>query len=151
MYDILHEVNIAEAPDKVYEAITESKGLEAWWAPQALAEPRVGSTVQARFADGHFVITMDVAALEPTRKVEWIIQEGLAEWQGTHVTWDLVPAVVGKGTKVLFGHRGFASTDGPLPAASYDWAFYLTSLVEYLETGKGTPGGLDARFAQFNS
>jgi uncharacterized protein YndB with AHSA1/START domain len=144
MPDILHEVTIAAAPDKVFKALTEGQGLEAWWTPHAAAEPKVGSTVQVSFRDGQFVVKMDVAKLESGRKVEWIIQQGVPDWRGTHVTWDLSP--LGKGTKVLFGHRGFASADGSLPGASYNWAFYLTSLVDYLEMGNGNPGGLDKRF-----
>ena len=63
--------------------------------------------------------------------------QGAPDWTGTRVTWDLNP--VDGGTKLLFGHRGFASADGSLPDTSYNWACYLTSLKAYLETGKGSP------------
>ncbi len=45
MPDVLHEVTIAAAPDKVYKALTEQQGLEAWWTTHAIAEAKVGSTV----------------------------------------------------------------------------------------------------------
>ena|SRR5258706_5412009 len=138
--DILHEVTIATAPNKVFKAITEQKGLAAWWTTHAVAEPKVGTTAEFSFMGGQFVIKMEVARLEPARKVEWITRQGAPDWNGTHVTWDLTPA--DNGTKILFGHRGFASADGSLPNTSYNWAVYLTSLKGYLEKGKGNPNSL---------
>lgn len=137
MPDILHELTIAAAPDKVFQAITEQQGLAAWWTPDMAADATVGSTVHARFRGGGFVVEMEVVALEPARKVEWITRQGNPEWIGRHVAWDLSP--VEKGTRILFGHRGFASADGALASASYNWAVYLTSLKDYLETGRGNP------------
>lgn|SRR5258708_3623931 len=138
MPDILHEVTIAAAPDKVFEALTQSPGLEAWWATYAVAEPKVGSTIQAFFGDDSVVNNMEVLTLEPARKVEWITrQSSLPEWIDTHITWNLSPTE--NGTKLLFGQCGYASADGCLAMCSYNWAGYLTSLKDYLEKGKGNP------------
>jgi uncharacterized protein YndB with AHSA1/START domain len=138
MPDILHEVTIEAAPDKVFKALTESQGLESWWATRAIVEPKVGSTVQVVFGAGPVLNKLEVLTLEPDRKVEWIArQSNLPEWIDTHITWDLLP--IENGTKIIFGHRGYASADGCLPMCSYQWAFYLTSLKNYLETGKGNP------------
>jgi uncharacterized protein YndB with AHSA1/START domain len=149
MYDTLLEVTIAATPDKVFKAITEQQGVEGWWASQVVTEPKVGSTLQATFhsgSDHEFVIKMEVVNLEPAGKIEWIPRQGAPEWSGTHITWDLAP--VEQGTKVLFGQRGFATdaADGNLPGRD-GWAFYLTSLKDYLETGKGNPGGLRTRLS----
>ncbi len=79
MHDTLLEVTIAAAPDKVFKAITEQHGVEGWWSPQVVAEPKVGTTIQATFhgGSGHqFAIKMEVVNLEPARKVEWIPQQG---------------------------------------------------------------------------
>jgi hypothetical protein len=53
------------------------------------------------------------------------------------VTWDLTP--VEEGTKLLFGHRDYAMTEGSFASVSYNWAWFLTSLKQYIETGTGTP------------
>ncbi len=135
MPDILHEVTIAASPDKVYQAITEEQAR--WWTSQAVAQPKVGSVGEFSFPSG-FVIKMEIANLEPGNKVDWIVKQGRPEWLGTHVTWDLTP--VDNGTKVRFGHRNFASAEGSLAGASYTWAWYLTSLKDYVETGIGRPG-----------
>ena len=137
MPDILLEATIAVSPDKVFTALTEGEALEGWWATQAVAEPKVGSTVEARFGDDAYVHKFEVIDLEPKRRVDWICRDSLPEWNGTHMTWELSTAEAG--TKILFGHRGWASADGMLPMCSYHWAIYLNSLKHYAETGKGNP------------
>lgn len=138
MPDILHEVTIAATPDKVFEAITEPKGLEAWWATHAIAEPKVGSMVQVSFGNHEFLTHLEVLVLEAERKVEWLARQSpLSEWNDTHITWDLSP--VEQSTKLLFGHHGYASADGVLALSSYHWAVYFMSMKDYLETGKGNP------------
>lgn len=144
MADILHEVAIFASPDKVFKALTDQPGIEGWWTPHAVVEPRTGSIVEAHFANDRFIVKMQVIALEPARKVEWSVQQADPEWSGTHITWDISPTT--KGSRLLFGHRGFASTNGSMPRTSYNWGYYITSLIDYLEKGKGNPGGLDNTF-----
>lgn len=143
MPDVLLEVRIAAPPDEVYKAITEQEGLSRWWTPETTAQPTVGSVAEFAFTGGpggRFVVRMEVTTLEPGRKVYWTVKEGAGEWAGTHVTWDLTP--VDTGTSVRFGHRGYASTEGSFAGVGYNWAWYLTSLKDYLETGEGRPDQL---------
>jgi uncharacterized protein YndB with AHSA1/START domain len=137
MADILHEVVIEVGPDKVYQALTEQARLANWWTANTKAEPKVGAMDEFKFNDGQFLIKMEVTGLEPGKKVSWNLIQGVPDWEGTRVTWDLTPDE--HGTKVLFGHLDFASTQGSFASASYNWAYYLTSMKAYLETGKGTP------------
>ncbi len=140
MADILHEVTIAVLPEKVYRALTEEQGLSAWWTDHIEAKATVGSTLKASFmVDRHpLVHQMEVLTLEPGSKVEWAIRHGgYPDWNGTRITWDLSPEE--KGTKVLFGHRGWNSTDGTFALVKNGWAVYLASLKEYFELGKGHP------------
>ncbi len=110
MADILHEVAIFASPDKVFKALTEQAGIEGWWTPHAVAE--------AHFANDRYIVRMQVVTLESERKVEWRIQQGDPEWSGTHITWDISPTT--KGSRLLFGHRGFASANGSMPGTSYN-------------------------------
>jgi uncharacterized protein YndB with AHSA1/START domain len=138
MPDILLEVTIAAAPDKVFQALTEQQGLEAWWTTHMVAEPTVGSAVKAFLRGGQQVIKMHVGTLDPGRKVVWDILERVAGWGGSQFSWDLSP--VENGTKVLFGYRDIlASAEINLPSLTYAWAVNLTSLKDYLEKGKGNP------------
>jgi uncharacterized protein YndB with AHSA1/START domain len=136
MAEILHEVTIAAAPETVYKAITEQEGLTSWWAAQAVVQPQVGSVAECGFSGG-FAIRMELTNLEPGRKVYWTVKDGVPDWIGTHVTYDLTP--VDSSTRVRFGQRDFASAEGSLASASLNWAWYLISLKDYIETGKGRP------------
>jgi len=138
MPDILHEVTIKAPPVKVYKALTEQRGLAAWWTKDTTAQPKVGTISQFKFGGGQATFNYKVDVLEPDKKVQWTpLDGGPPDWSGTRVTWDLTP--VENGTKVLFGHRGYASTDGSFASVNYNWGGYLISLKHYLETGKGTP------------
>jgi uncharacterized protein YndB with AHSA1/START domain len=144
MPDVLLEVRIAATPDKVYQAITEGQGLASWWTPEVVARPEVGSVAEFTFRGGpagRFVVKMEIATLEPGRKVEWkVTDDPFPDWVGTRITWDLAP--VENGTKVRFGHRDYASIEGSFASVGYSWAWYLSSLKDYLETGTGRPGQL---------
>ena len=138
MPDILLELTIATPPEKVFKALTEQQGLEAWWTTHMIAEPKVGSPLEAFMRGGQQVIKMEVRTLEPNQKVVWGILERVAGWGGSQFTWDLSP--VENSTKVLFGyHDILASAESNLPSLTYGWAVNLTSLKDYLEKGKGNP------------
>jgi uncharacterized protein YndB with AHSA1/START domain len=139
MPDILHEVTIEGSPDKIYQALTEKAGLAAWWTTRTIAaKPEVGSVSEFHFSHpAEFVIKMGISQLEPGKKVYWNAVQGAPDWQGTRVTWDLES--VDNGTKVLLGHRDYASYGGSFASVSYNWAWFLTSLKQYIETGVGTP------------
>lgn len=136
MPEILHEIPIAADAKKVYEALTDQAGLAAWWTPQVVATPALGSI--AEFVFPGIVLKMEVSALEPERRVEWKVEEAVPEWDNTVVAWDLKPAR--NGTTLLFGHRNFASSGGMFARYSISWAWHIMSLKDYLETGKGRPG-----------
>ena len=139
MPDILLEVPVSASPERVYEAITKQQGLSNWWTPDVSGDAEVGHSVQFRFPGG-YAVGMETVALEPGRRLQWIVREGSPDWIGTDVTWDLTR--VGDRTRVRFAQRNFSSTEGSFPYAAWNWAWYLTSLKAYLETGKGKPGQL---------
>ena len=137
MPDILHEVTIKAAPDKIYQALTEQKGLASWWTVHTKAKPQVGNVNEFTFNNGAYVFKMEIDKLEPSKKVHWKALQGAPDWPGTRVTFDISDGE--DGTKLLFGHRDYASTEGSFASVSYNWAWFLTSLKSYLEDGKGTP------------
>lgn len=144
MADILHMVPIQASPDAVYKAITTEEGLKSWWTNDVSAEPQEGSTATFRFEGGQVAFQMKVDKLEPAEAVVWSVQEPAPpEWGGTRVTWHIQPGDDGN-THVLFGHRGWASMENSFAAINYNWAYYLTSLKEYLETGEGFPHSNEA-------
>ena len=137
MADILHELVIEAPPEKVYQAITAQDDLRQWWTTRVNARAEVGSVAEFGFEGGHFTIKMAVTKLDPNQYVGWNVEQGAPDWNGTTATWDL--SADDKGTKIVFGHRGFGSTAGSFASTNYSWGWYLTSLKNYLETGEGSP------------
>jgi len=137
MADIVQEMTIEATPEKVFNALTRQVELAQWWTNHVNAEPRVGSVAEFRFNDGAVVFHMEITELVDGKKVHWAVRLGPPHWEGTTVTWNLTP--VGKGTKLLFGHHGFAAVDAAYEETREGWEYFLGSLKSYLETGKGTP------------
>ena len=137
MVDILHEVTIAASPEKVYQALTDQSDLQGWWTEHATAKAQTGTVSEFSFYGGMAVFRLNVDELEPGQKVYWSVKEAVPGWDNTRITWDLAE---NEGqTTLRFGHRNWASTDGIYASVSYNWAWYMTSLKAYVETGTGTP------------
>lgn len=137
MPDILFEVPINAAPEKIYQAIIQQDGLRSWWTQQATAQAQVGTVSEFKFYGGAVTLCLEVDQLEANKRVVWKAVSGVPDWPGTQVVWDLVPTE--QGTKLLFGHKDFASVEGSLPYTGYNWAWYIISLKKYVETGVGSP------------
>lgn len=138
MPDVLLEVPISAPRERVYETITEQAGVASWWTPDVVnAEPKVGSVAEFRFGGG-YVTKMEVAALEPGRRVVWTVRHGVPGWANTSVSWDLTPTE--RGTTLRFAHRDYPSIEGSFANVTFNWAWYLASLKTYLEKGQGWPG-----------
>ena len=138
MADILHKVVIENSPQDIYRALTEADEIKQWWTNRVRAEPKLDSIAEFGFYGGDVVFKFKIDELVPGKRVKWsVVGGGPPDWNGTFVTWDLDS--VDNGTKVLLGHHNYQSTEGSFASVSYNWAWFLTSLKSYLETGTGTP------------
>jgi uncharacterized protein YndB with AHSA1/START domain len=135
MAAIVEELTIEAGPQRVFSALTQQDEIVQWWAYEAQVQPEVGSLGEFRFRQGAFAIQFEVAELEQDKKVRWLARQVPPQWAGTSVTWQLEP--IHNGTQLLFTHDGFAQIDEQVGRT---WAYFLSSLKSYLETGKGTPG-----------
>ena len=140
MPDIVRELTIVAAPQRVWDALTQPEEIGHWWTNDLNTTPEVGSLAEFRFGEwGDFVLRFEVAELERNKKVRWIYRFGsVAQWAGTSVAWQLIP--VQNGTQVVFTHDGFAQAEAAYEQTPGNWDYFLASLKSYLETGKGTPG-----------
>jgi uncharacterized protein YndB with AHSA1/START domain len=136
MPDILHRVGIKSSPRKVYEALTEEKGLAGWWTKKTKASPKVGNVNQFRFDEGGFN-DMEVIELVSGKRVKWKCVNGAKEWIGTELTFELKP--IKDTTVVLFSQRGWKREVEFMHYCSTKWGTYLLGLKALCETGKGTP------------
>lgn len=137
MPEILHQLSIKASPGRVYQALTEQKGLANWWTHFSYAEPRIDSVAEFEFDGGKTKIRMKIIKLLANRQVVWHCLGGPPEWISTQIAFDL--EVKGNETIIHFAHRGWRSTAGTFPSCNYDWGRYLSSLRAYLEKGRGFP------------
>jgi uncharacterized protein YndB with AHSA1/START domain len=136
MAEIFHMVLIDAPAERVYEAITEEKGLASWWTVQVVAKPAVGSMAEFRFGDRYHA-GMRILALEPPGRVEWLCVSGDDEWVGTRLAFDLEKR--GDQTLLRFRHGLWRDATDFYASCNFNWGHYLASLKSYCETGRGTP------------
>jgi uncharacterized protein YndB with AHSA1/START domain len=139
--EILHEMLIRKGTaEAIYQALTEQSGLASWFTPTTTAEPKPGSIAEFHFDRQDRPIRVEITQLEPYRKVQWKVLQGLSGWEGETgvMTWQLT--AMEWGVLVRLSHSGWSTTEGPFASVSYKLACYMTSLKKYIETGTGTYG-----------
>ncbi len=137
MPDILHEVLIDAPPAVVYDAISQERGLQAWWTRDCTVGSSVGSIAQFRFNGGRVTFSIRIDELDENERVVWYCLGADPEWQDTRIVYEIYEK---HGmTAVDFRHLDWRSTEGIFAMCNYDWAKYLTSLKSYAETGQGQP------------
>lgn len=140
MPDIMHLVKINASPERVYQAITTSEGIRNWWTREAYLDETIGGEGEFRFGSyGSTHITrVRVAELVRPLHVGWKTTASFRpEWVDTTIAFDLREDP--GGTVVLFAHRGFQHADDVYALCTTGWGYYLVSLQQYLQTGKGAP------------
>jgi hypothetical protein len=48
--DIVHEIDIATSPERLYEALTTQAGLSGWYIPETTAAADVGAMIEFKFS-----------------------------------------------------------------------------------------------------
>lgn len=135
MREIYHCFWIDAPIEQVYTAITKKSGLSGWWTRGADARDQIDTTSTFRFKSGAFN-RMKIRSLKPD-KVEWVCVDGHKEWIGTQIVFDL--RTDGNRTKVCFSHYGWPEQSEYTGECSFHWAYYMISLKQFCETGRGTP------------
>lgn len=139
--DIIHIVEIDAPRPTVFKAIASQRGLRNWWNAAAEAEPGVGSTIEVRFI-GDFNPTMEVLSYEEAYATEWRVVGGHESWQDSRLVFQLSDA--GDGSTRLMFRQSFHNGDVTEEAwgeYNFQWGYYLDSLRQYCETGRGKPHG----------
>jgi uncharacterized protein YndB with AHSA1/START domain len=136
--DIVHEIDIATSPERLYEALTTQAGLAGWYTPETKAAAQVGSIIEFKFS-ALSTLKFRVESLEPGRRVVWKGIDVPNEWKAAPITFDIRPD--GGSVLLTFRQEGFAPDYKSYGGFSYCWAQYIRSLKLLLETGKGEPFG----------
>ena len=148
MADIMHLLKIDAPREKVYAALTTAEGIRNWWTRDADLSESVGEFRFGSYGAGH-TTKVKVDELKPVERVRWTTTASFRkEWEGTTITFELREEE-GK-TVLFFAHRAFAKADDCYALFTTGWGYYLVSLQQFLERGKGAPSP-DADWARMIS
>ena len=139
MADILHLIKINAPHEKAYQAISTVEGIRNWWTRDADLDAKIGGSGEFRFADGKRITKVQVEELKPSSRVVWkVLAAPIPTWAGTTISFE--PRAEGDGGTLLhFAHRGFKDADDLFAYSATAWGYFVVSLKQYLESGKGTP------------
>ena len=144
MTDILHRVIVETSPEKLYQALTEQRGLSAWWT-KAKTTAKAGALASFRFGpNGDHKVDMKITELVPNERVVWKCVAG--PWVDTkEFSFEIKPHE--RGSVVQFANRGWAEPSEFFMHCNCKWGFFLgVSLKNYLESGTGKPHPDDPNF-----
>lgn len=132
-------VRIKARPEVVFDALTTTAELAAWWSP-VTGSGLTGGELRFPMVAGQppLLIRVD-EAIHPTA-VRWTVAECtfMADWVGTQPTFTIVP--VDDGCELTFVHRGLTEELECRDMCSRSWDHFVgTSLRELAEGGPGAP------------
>ncbi len=122
--------------NQVYDAVSTIKGLSQWWTVATSGKEHLDGCIEFRFGD-QFLIKMRVVEKEPGKKIKWLCLDAEPDWIGTELTFELEQD--NNKTVLRFSHDKWPTHDDFFAHCNLNWAKYLISLREYVETGKGRP------------
>jgi uncharacterized protein YndB with AHSA1/START domain len=131
-------LRVKALPNAVFDALTTVTGLAAWWNPATGSGESGGDLRFIMKAPEPLVMHVDEAS-RPT-SVRWSVTDCpfLPDWIGTRPTFSISP-VDRQNTELHFRHHGLDQDLECIGVCSRSWDHYMTSLRDYLETGRGSP------------
>jgi uncharacterized protein YndB with AHSA1/START domain len=136
MVDILHDLPISAPIERVFAAVSEPRGLDAWWTLQSKGRPRQGEEYVLGFGP-EYDWRARVTRCTPSEEFELEVTRADADWTGTRVGFQLEPR--DRGTWIRFSHVGWKSPNEHDRVSCNCWALYLRHLRRHLEAGETVP------------
>jgi len=133
---IFHDFPVNAAAEKVFQAVSSSKGLEGWWTKRSSGEPKEGNEYTLWFGpeyDWRAVVSRCV----PQKEFELRITEADKDWNETRVGFSMVEK--NGVTQLRFHHRGWPEANEHYRVSCFCWAMYLRLLKRYVEFGEFVP------------
>lgn len=143
MADIYHDFPIKAPPERVYDAVSTPRGLDAWWTKRSSGRAVEGEEFVLWFGPDHDWRARGSRASAPA-EFELEIVKADQDWLGTRVGFGL--EAQGDRTHVRFQHIGWPAPNEHWRISCFCWAMYLRILRRALEYGEAVPyeGRLDA-------
>ena len=137
MSELKHQIPIRASSEKLYAAIATEAGLKGWWTVDTTMQEKVGGKAVFGFDKRGMVFHMDVATLEPGKRVVFKCRGDHPEWEGTTLTWEIEE---GDGASILtFTHSGWASVTDFCASCNTVWGELLHRLKGVAEGKKPGP------------
>lgn len=137
------ELFISAKPELVYNAIT--RDIDKWWTELSNQALEVGDQLTVQFEKTtYWVMMLSEACLY--QSLVWNVTEAnhdleeisiKDEWKGTTIRWKIEENKTG--SKVTFAHQGLVPALKCYEICEGGWNYFLGSLKNLLETGKGYP------------
>ncbi len=131
-------VSFASPADAVFDALTTPAGLTGWWM-KASGSGLAGGELTFVYDGGSVVMRVDKT--ERPSVVRWTVlaaSEPFGDWEGTTINFDVSPNESG-GSRLHFRHTGLTPRLECFDTCSIGWNHGLASLVNYVDSGKGSP------------
>ncbi|WP_420573284.1 SRPBCC family protein [Kordia sp.] len=137
------ELQIAVSPNVVFKVITTE--IDKWWTVHSNVANKLNDRLTVRFGETT-VKEMLITELEENQNLTWKVTKAFIdikelskkdEWVNTEIKWTI--KATDKGSQINFVHIGLTSEFECYNACKGGWNFFLNSLKQYLETGKGNP------------
>jgi uncharacterized protein YndB with AHSA1/START domain len=149
-------VRVNAPPDVVFNAVTTTQALTAWWSP-VTGSGLTGGELRFPMVAGQppLVVRVDDATRPTT--VRWTVTDCtfMEDWVGTQPTFTITP-IDNESCEINFEHRGLNDQLECKDMCSRSWDHFVrTSLRELVEGGPGAPNrsprDLARRAAEENS
>lgn len=137
MKKIIHVVSIDAPRSEVFSAIKTGQGLSSWWSTRVEASEHVGGDIRFTFTDD-FHPVMEVTDMKDNETVAWKCTAGHDPWQDNAFTFALKD-IDGRTQLIFVQEYAKELSDLDYGIYNFNWGYYLNSLKQYCETGKGMP------------
>jgi hypothetical protein len=115
MADILHAIQISSPVDSVFALVSSAKGFSSWWAEDVSQSDAI---VELAFFNRKTLYRLRLAKQTPPAHIDWLCESG-AEWQGTHIIFDL--RVSSAATSLRFYHAGWNQHTDYMTSCNTTW------------------------------
>ena len=136
---IHHVLDIDASAPTIWNAITEERGLAAWWSTKVSApSATVGGRVELTFA-GDFNPVMAIAKVESGAELEWRCVGGHEPWNDNTFRFQLAPLDDGRTRLRFWQDYAVELSDDAYGVYNFNWGYYMESLRLLCATGSGKP------------
>ncbi len=137
------EIYVAATAKQAYSALTSS--IDKWWSTSAVQALETGQQFIVSFEE-NTSWELVVKSLSNNSNIVWQVISAhhnistlinKDEWLGTEICWVIEEGDLG--SKISLVHQGLIEKLSCYDICITGWEYYLESLRQYLETGKGLP------------